>query len=486
MSDKQTDLRRQAEEMLLKQSGTLHKIAPVDMQGIVHELRVHQIELEIQNEELRSKQQELEASREKYFDLYDLAPVGYITLNEKGIIREANLTAAALLGQERSYLIKQPLMRFISKEDQDIYYFCNKRLFETRQDQECELRMLKGDGTLFWARLKTVAARFDNNKSLSRAAIIDITRSKQADDQYREHMEGLVRERSIALETANEEYKMLSQTQDELQESIAQQTAEISHGKASLQTEITERKRSDDEIIRLNENLLIRNEQLELANKKLESFIYAVSHDLRAPLRHISGFTDLVMKHIADKLDDKGKQYLTRIRDGAERMGRLIDELLNLSKISRQGIRRREINVSEIAGSIVADLRDSNPGRSVDVDIKEGLKAFADRGLIEVVLSNLFGNAWKFTATTESARIEFGTIEQGGKIIYYIKDNGVGFDPKFTAKMFLPFHRLHSESAFKGTGIGLAIVERIIRGHGGKIWAEGIEGKGATVYFSLM
>ena len=166
-------------------------------------------------------------------------------------------------------------------------------------------------------------------------------------------------------------------------------------------------------------------------------------------------------------------------------MSRLIDDLLNLSSISRQEIQRREVNVSEIAASIVAELREAHPGRSVEVDIKEGLTAFADRGLIEIVLSNLLGNAWKFTAKTEHARIEFGTIEQDGKIIYYVRDNGAGFDQKYAGKMFLPFHRLHSESAFEGTGIGLAIVDRIIRRHGGKVWAEGIEGKGATIYFSL-
>jgi PAS domain S-box-containing protein len=249
--------------------------------------------------------------------------------------------------------------------------------------------------------------------------------------------------------------------------------------------DISDRKRAEDEIKRLNDDLLVRNEQLEFSNKELESFIYSVSHDLRAPLRHISGFADLVMKNAGDKLDEKAKRYLSHIYNGTEKMSRLIDDLLNLSRISRQEIQRVEVNLSELAASTVTELREAYPDRSVEVDIKEGITASVDRGLIEVVLSNLLGNAWKFTTKTEGARVEFGTIWQDGNIIYYVRDNGAGFDQKYAGRMFWPFHRLHSEEAFEGTGIGLAIVERIIRSHGGKVWAEGAEGKGATIYFSF-
>ena len=254
---------------------------------------------------------------------------------------------------------------------------------------------------------------------------------------------------------------------------------------AMLSRAITERKRAEDEIKRLNDDLLAKNESLEFTNKELESFIYSVSHDLRTPLRAISGFSSILMKDIADKLDEKGKRYLSRIHDGTEKMSRLIDDLLSLSRISRQEIQRREVNVSGIAASIANELREANPGRRVEVNIKENLTAFADPGLIEIALSNLLGNAWKFTTKTAHARIEFGAVEQDGKVIYYVRDNGAGFNQKYAEKMFWPFHRLHSEAAFEGTGIGLAIVDRIIRLHGGKVRAEGIEGKGATIYFSL-
>jgi hypothetical protein len=249
--------------------------------------------------------------------------------------------------------------------------------------------------------------------------------------------------------------------------------------------DITERKLIQEQIKRLNDDLLARNEQLEFANKELESFVYSIAHDLRGPLRHISGFADILMKNIAEKLDEKDKRYFFKICNGTEKMSRLIEDLLNLSRISRQELQRTEVNVSEIAASVVAELREAHPDRSVEVAIKGGLNAFADGGLIEVVLANLLGNAWKFTMMAAHARIELGTIERDDKIVYYVKDNGAGFNQKYAGKMFWPFHQLHSEEAFLGTGIGLAIVERIIRSHRGKVWAEGAEGKGATIYFSL-
>jgi PAS domain S-box-containing protein len=179
--DRSSDLRQRAEEMLLKQHRELDNIRPADVQRILHELQVHQIELEMQNEELRRTQQELEATREKYFDLYDLAPVGYVTLNEKGTILEANLTAAALLGIERSHLIREPLTRFISRKDQDIYYRHKKSLFETHQHHDCRVRMLKGDGTQLWARLESIISRGNNEGLTFKTAIVDITERKRAE-----------------------------------------------------------------------------------------------------------------------------------------------------------------------------------------------------------------------------------------------------------------------------------------------------------------
>jgi PAS domain S-box-containing protein len=242
--------------------------------------------------------------------------------------------------------------------------------------------------------------------------------------------------------------------------------------------DITERLRTEASLKQSNADLV------EL-NQDLESFIYSVSHDLRATLRTISAFIKILTKNYAERLDDQGRDYLTRVYTSSEKMNKLIEDLLYLSHISRQEPCRSQFNMSDKASSIIEGLHKVNPGRSVEVIIQKGLAAFADPGLTEVVLSNLLGNAWKFTSKRDNGRIEFGAFGQGSKTVYYIRDNGSGFDPQYATKMFLPFHRLHAGDEFEGTGIGLSIIKRIIRCHGGKVWAEGEVGKGATVYFTL-
>ncbi len=269
----------------------------------------------------------------------------------------------------------------------------------------------------------------------------------------------------------------------------------------STMQDITKRKKAESDIIQLSEDMAARNLELEDVNKELEAFTYSVSHDLSAPIRHLSGFAKILAENYADKLDDVGNNYLGRIQAGSAKATRLIDDLLRLSRISRQDMKRVEMDLSGKALEVIADLREASPGRNVQVRIAPGLKAAADPRLVEVVLSNLLGNAWKFTSKTGSAYIEFGAFECGmrnsefgmkaqeqcekGKTAYFVKDNGAGFDSAYADKMFRPFQRLHSEDEFEGTGIGLAIVERVIRRHGGRVWAEGEVGKGATVFFTL-
>ena len=227
------------------------------------------------------------------------------------------------------------------------------------------------------------------------------------------------------------------------------------------------------------------NVQLAASNKELDAIAYSVSHDLQAPLRSMSGFARILLEDYADKLDAQCNDYLVRILNGSEKMSKRIDALLHLSRISRQDIERTQINLSRIASSIADDIHGTNANRQVEIMIAEGLIAYADPHLIRVALSNLFDNAWKFTSKTPDARISFGSLDKEGKTLYFIKDNGVGFDPTYADKIFWPFHRLHSDTEFEGTGIGLAIVDRVIRRHGGKIWAEGGIGEGAAFYFTL-
>ncbi len=225
--------------------------------------------------------------------------------------------------------------------------------------------------------------------------------------------------------------------------------------------------------------------QLQAANKELEAFSYSVSHDLRAPLRSIDGFSHALLEEYEDKLDNQGKDYLQRVRGAAQRMGELIDDLLNLSGVSRGEMRLEKVNLSELAKSIAAELQGAEPERVLEMVIAEGMVATGDGGLLKAALENLIGNAWKFTGKRPDAKIELGIIHSNGNHDYFVRDNGAGFDAAHGAKLFGAFQRLHDASEFPGTGIGLATVQRIIHRHGGEIWAEGEPNKGATFYFTL-
>jgi PAS domain S-box-containing protein len=243
-------------------------------------------------------------------------------------------------------------------------------------------------------------------------------------------------------------------------------------GMATVVTDITERLRKET--------------ALEAANKELEAFSYSVSHDLRTPLRAIDGFSRELLADYDDKLDEQGKDYLRRVRVAAQRMGHLIDDIVVMSQATRAEMHRQEVDLSGLARQVTAELRKTQPDRSVQVEIVQGLHANGDSHLLRLVLENLLGNAWKFTARRDDARIELGSIEQNAERVYYVKDNGIGFDMRHVGKLFEPFQRLHKERDFPGSGIGLAIVDRIVRRHGGRIWAEGTVGAGATFYFTLV
>ncbi len=253
----------------------------------------------------------------------------------------------------------------------------------------------------------------------------------------------------------------------------------------AVKEDITERKRADEEIHRLNQELSARAAQLELLNSELTAFSYSVSHDLRAPVRRIDGFSRALLEDYEDVLDEEGKGYLHRLRAAAVRMGQLIDDMLLLSRVTTDEMDRQRVDLSELAFGIAEELRRNEPTRDVEFVIAPGLVADGDRRLLGVVLDNLLGNAWKFTSRRQGAKIEFGATTVHGERAFFVRDNGAGFDMAYAAKLFAPFQRLHSESEFTGTGIGLATVQRVIRRHGGRIWAEGQVDAGATFYFTL-
>ena len=258
-----------------------------------------------------------------------------------------------------------------------------------------------------------------------------------------------------------------------------------------ISTDITVLKRAEEKVRELNTELeqrvRERTAELESSTRELDAFAYSVSHDLRAPLRAVAGFGEILLEDYADRLDETGRGYLDRVLSATDRMGRLIDDLLDLSRASRVELSRQPVDLTQLAERVVAELRAAEPDREpgVEIAVERGLQAVGDPALVRLVLQNLIGNAWKFTGKKAGGRIEVGCAMTDGEREFFVRDNGAGFDMRYREKLFVPFQRLHSFDDFAGSGIGLAIVWRIVARHGGRVWAEGELDDGAVFHFTL-
>ncbi len=431
-------------------------------------------------QELREAEISMRLANAYNRNLIEVSVDPLVTISADGKITDVNAATETATGFSRADLIGTDFSNYFTEpQDARSGY---ERAFREGSVRAYELELRHRDGHATPVLYNASVYRDSQGNVIGVfAAARDITEQKQSQKALNElnaSLEQRVAVRTSELRAANDSLRASRAAALNLMEDSLEARKQAEETSAQLLREVAERKRTAD-------SLEQANSELEEVNRELESFIYSASHDLRAPLRSMSGFAEIIASKYSDGLDEKGKQYLTRICKGSSRMSRIIDDLLHLSRISRQDMTRVNVDLSRMASSIVSDFREAEPDRRVEIVIGEGIEAFADSGLIELALTNLIGNAWKFTSKTDSGRIEFGTLVKEDRTVYFVRDNGAGFEPKYAGKMFWPFHRLHSEEEFEGTGIGLAIVERIIRRHGGKVWAEGGVGNGATFYFTF-
>jgi chemotaxis family two-component system sensor kinase Cph1 len=433
--DKLSKLRKKAEALLIDKGLSeedASKLSPERVRRLVQALTVHQVELEMQNEELRQAQANLEKLKDKYVDLYDFAPVGYLTLNDQGLIVEANLTATRLLGTERNKLLKKLFSHFVCKGDLDSYHFCFKRLLATQSQEKCELKLKRNDGTEFFAELEAVPVEDGTGESrLFRAILSDISERKRAEEE-------------------------LKNAHDELEQRVKART----------------------------EELQLSNAALEHSNADLQQFAYVASHDLQEPLRNVVNCLQMLEQDYKSRLDANADRYIQYAVDSTVQMKDLILGLLAYSRVTTKGklpeltdceqILERALNNLSLAitesGSVVT--HDALP------------KIFADDTQMLQVLQNLIQNAIRFRGDNPP-QIHLSAVKNRNEWIFSIKDNGIGIESRHLDRIFVIFQRLHKRDKYDGTGIGLAIVKKIVERHGGRIWVESEPGEGATFYFTI-
>jgi chemotaxis family two-component system sensor kinase Cph1 len=410
-ADSAKTLRQRAEAVAGESAGeNTEALLPEQARRTLHELRVHQIELEMQNQELRRTQEALESSRERYFNLYDLAPVGYLTLSDQGLILEANLKAAELLGVTRGVLVKQPLSRFVVREDQDIYYLYRKKLFDAGTNQIWELRMLKKDGAPFWVRVE-----------------------------------------------ASTEWDM-SQQYD---------SASVWH---AVLSDISESKRAE--------------QAMKATNDELQEFSYALTHDLREPLRMVVNFTQLLAEEHKGKLGEEADQYVAYAVEGALRIQALLKDMLIYWTVTDQDESLHAVlDCNDVLSRALVNLGAAIQQSHAKVTSDRLPTVAAKEVVVMQLFQNLIGNSIKYRSE-RAPKIHVSAAKTAEGWQFSVKDNGIGIDPAHAGRVFGMFKRLHGRE-IPGTGIGLALCKKLVERHGGRIWVESEAGGGATFKFTI-
>ncbi|NOZ36564.1 MAG: PAS domain S-box protein [Gammaproteobacteria bacterium] len=367
----------------------------------------------------------LRESQQRYHALAKAAPVGIFRTNLEGHCVYVNECWQEQAGMNMNQALGDGWVAALHKNDRQRVFDEWSQAAQAQRSFRTECRYQRPDGKILWLLVQAEAEKNSNDQVIGYVGTVtDISARKQ-----------------IEVEVANQ--------RDMLEDLVVERTVELSR-----------------------------------SNRELESFSYSVSHDLRTPLRAIDGFSLALLEDYGVQLDQTGQDYLHRVRAASQRMGDLIDALLTLSRVSRYNLERNPVEFSQLAHDVVSELQQDSPDRQVEFRVADNMQVEGDIHLLRILLENLFSNAWKYTATIEHAQIEFNHRQENGETVYFIQDNGVGFDMRYVDKLFCAFQRLHG-AEFEGTGIGLATVQRVVNHHGGRVWAEGETGKGATFYFTL-
>jgi chemotaxis family two-component system sensor kinase Cph1 len=423
-------LRKEAERIVKERETESVGENELELVRLAHELEVHQVELELQNEELQRANKELEASRKEFVDLYQFAPVAFMTLDEKGLIEQANAAAARMLADSKHFLAGRVFSLMVYPPDQHVYFSCLEQIALNEGEGSCELRLQGGNGRLVHVKLQ--AATKHNGQDLIhwRLALVDITERKRLEEELR-------------------------RSRDELELRVKERTAE-----------------------------------LERSNRALQDFAFIASHDLQEPLRKIRTFGGLIVADSGEALTEKSRDFLGRMQRAAERMQELLRSLLDYSRVATHGEPFKETDLNRSVEAALSNLEVLIQDKKGEVEVEALPSLEADPNQMIRLFQNLIANALKFNGTNRSPfiKISAGSVKgTGGAEAYriFVEDNGIGFNEKYLDKVFAPFERLHGRSEYEGVGMGLAICRKIVERHGGEITAQSELGKGSTFIVTL-